>query len=1359
MQHPGQILLGNNDDPGALAFPLSFAQQRLWFLEQFEPGSTLYHIRSVRRLKGRLHVQALRQSVQDIVSRHEALRTTFVVRDGQPLQVIVPFVEMNVPLTDLSDQPEEQRETEAFRILESEARSPFDFERGPLIRAQLLRLGEWEHIFVLTVHHIVSDGWSMAIVNRELTTLYAAYANGKQCSLPELPIQYADYAVWQRQRLQGEELERQLNYWRKQLAEVSTLELPTDRPRPLRQGHNGAHEEFWLSRELTEGLRALSSRAGVTLYMLLLGAFQAFLGRYSGQEDIAVGSPIAGRTRAEVEGLVGFFVNTLVMRTRLSGNPTFVELLHRVKETAIEAFEYQELPFEKLVEELHPQRDLGRNPLFQVMFILQNTPSEELRLGDLQIERVRNATRSAKFDLTLSMTETSQGLRGAFEYCADLFDAATIQRMVEALQIFLKGIVNDPAQPLSRLPLLPDTQRQRMLGEWNETQAEFPSDECIHELFIAQAARSPGHVAASCNGHQLTYEALHSRSNRLAHYLQELGIGPGVLVGICLERSLEMMVGLLGILKAGGAYVPLDPTYPKDRLAFMIEDAHIPLLLTQQSLVDRLPQQEARAVCVDTDESRFGPYSSDDCSSRVAATDLAYVIYTSGSTGTPKGVQITHRNAVNFLCAMQKRPGFGANDRLLAVTTISFDIHVLELFLPIVTGACVEIAPEETARDGEQLARMLQEAKITCMQATPATWQMLIQAGWNGSENLKALVGGEALSRNLASELAQRTNSLWNMYGPTETTVWSTCWKYAAGAQPIAIGKPIANTRVYILDRRGQLVPIGVRGELHIAGEGVSMGYLNQPLLTADRFVPEKFREAGPRVAMYRTGDLARSLPDGSIEYLGRIDHQVKIRGFRIELEEIEAVLAQCPGVRAAAVKVYEPVAGDRRLAAYVVVDPGEALGVNELRKYASNKLPSFMVPAQYVWLHALPLTPSGKVDRRALPAPDSVHSGLDADVVLPRNLTEETLARIWAEVLGIKALDFGPSQIDIHQNFFEAGGHSMSAAHLVARVRDVFQVPLPLHLLFESPTIEGLAQCIEAERQSHQISTLSERFSYLVPIQQGGSRPPLFLITGGAGGETDFVIYAKLVHLLGGDQPVYAFKTRGWEGHQAPHGTVEAMARDYIAEMTAFRPHGPYVLVGECMGGLVAFEMGQQLRAASHEVGVVLMNTLGRTAAEARLGRIRRKLERHYRLLSELTAKQQLSYIVGKLISRFRKAREERVRTRSRTQEEMYIAYQRTLSKYQPSVFSGSVSLILSEDRSKKNPTLGWDAFVSRDKLQIFTVPGNWLTYLGEHVETTADQLNECLARCKGNACTFSETASGRAPTASPAAEKGFVE
>ncbi|MEG4028409.1 MULTISPECIES: amino acid adenylation domain-containing protein [unclassified Microcoleus] len=1052
-------------------FPLSFAQQRLWFFEQLTPGNFTYHILAGVRLTGTLDARSLDRSLNELVKRHEVLRTAFKTINGQPVQAIASNLELKILEIDLRSLPETERYREVERLIAAEAKLAFDLSQAPLLRAKLLHFSDSNWVLLLSTHHIISDAWSMGIFIQELATFYQAFSTGKPSPLPELSVQYADFASWQRQWLQGEVLETQVAYWKKQLGgNLPVLNLPTDRPRSAVQTFRGAVHKFTIPKAIAEEIAQLSQREKATLFMTLLAAFKTLLYRYTGQEDILVGSPIANRNRREIEEVIGLFANTLVFRTNLSSNPTFKELLGRVREVALGAYNHQDLPFEKLVEIIHHERDLSHNPLFQVLFSLRNIRTPEIKLPGVTLSSLEIERNTARFDLALDLEEGLEGINATLEYSQDLFDASTARRIAGHFLTLLESIAANPEQRLSNLQILTKPEQQQLLCEWNKTQLEIPKNQCVHELFEAQAELTPDAIAVVFQNEYLTYRELNKKANNLASYLQEIGVNPEFLVGIYVDRSLDMVVGLLGILKAGGAYVPLDPAYPPERLGFMLEDAKISVLLTQKKLLETLPKNSASIVLLDADGEGIS-----NCDEPVVglqnSSNLAYVIYTSGSTGKPKGVQISHASAVNFLSSMRQQLAIADGDVWLAVTSLSFDIAALELFLPITTGSRVVVASREVASNGEKLLETLTNSGATFMQATPASWKMLLAAGWQGNNQLKILCGGEALPRQLANQLLWRGASVWNLYGPTETTIWSTLYQVDRKHESVSIGRPIANTQIFILDRYLMPVPVGVFGELHIGGAGLSRGYLNRPELTAEKFIPNPFAEDGIHASfilhpssfilserLYKTGDLARYLPDGNIEFMGRSDHQVKVRGFRIELGEIEAVLSQYPAVREAIALVREDNPGDQRLVAYIVANSElktqDSELINDLRCYLKQKLPQYMMPSAFVLLEAMPLTPNGKIDRRSLRAPDTNTAEFESNFADPRTPDEQLIAEIWAEVLGLE-------RVGIHDNFFELGGHSLLATQAISRLREAFQVEVPLRSLFESPTVATVTESL----------------------------------------------------------------------------------------------------------------------------------------------------------------------------------------------------------------------------------------------------------------------------------------------------------
>ncbi len=1081
-------LTGPRPVPREGALALSFAQQRLWFLDQWEPEGVAYNVPMAMRMVGRLDVEALERSLGEIVQRHEVLRTIFVAVDGQPVQVIVPGTSVPLRVMDIGTISGIEREERIRQIVVEDADQPFDLSRGPLLRVTLLRLGKEEHVLLLNMHHIVSDAWSMGVFNQELAALYGAFASGERSPLPDLPVQYADFAVWQREWLRGEVLEPQLAYWKRQLGgSLPIMELPTDRPRSAVQTFRGACHWFTLPRTLSKGLTALGQEEGCTLFMTLLAGFGTLLSRYTGQEDIIVGTPIANRNRSEIEGLIGFFDNTLVLRNDLTGNPSFRELLGRVRETSRDAYAYQDLPFEMLVEELQPERNMSHPPLFQVMFTLQNVPFESPGLPGLVTSPLEMDWGTAKFDLTLFLQETDEGLKGVFEYNTDLFDGMTIERLEGHFRVLLKGILADPDQRILELALLTEAERRRVLVEWNDTRVEYPQG-CIHEMFETQAEQSPDAVATVFEDEHLTYRELNHRANRLAHYVRGLGVGIETPVAVGVDRSLDMAVCVLGVLKAGGVYVPLDPNYPRERLAFMLRDSQVSILLTQRHLLEDLPEHAGHVVCIDTDWQAIERMPQTPLLQTVCADNPVYILYTSGSTGWPKGVTMRHGVLANLMHWQAKTSTLCRPARTLQFASLSFDVSCQEIFFAWSAGDTLILVPEDIRRDATLLIEVVEKTAVERLFLPFVALQHLAQIAKDASSVAptrlrEVITAGEQLQTTPSVESFFDTLNacvLHNQYGPTEghvVTVLTLKGLPTTWAALPPIGQPISNATIYILDRCLQPVPIGVPGELHIGGQVLARGYLNQPGLTAEKFIPDPFPPSIPPIGgeerggarLYKTGDLARYLPDGNIEFLGRMDHQVKVRGFRIELGEIETVLGQHPeiqetvviavsGTRAPSSTAREDGSGSKRLVAYVVVDKGQRPSVGDLRHFVQEKLPEHMVPSAFVELDALPLTPSGKVNRRALPAPTQARFEAEETFVAPRTPVEQTLAEIWSQILGVE-------QVGIHDDFFKIGGHSLLATQVMSRVRDTLDIQLPLQDLFKAPTVAGLAESIEEIR------------------------------------------------------------------------------------------------------------------------------------------------------------------------------------------------------------------------------------------------------------------------------------------------------
>ena len=1149
-------------------FPLSFAQQRLWFLDQLDPGSPAYLMSATVRFTGPLDIKLLKLSLDEVVRRHEALRTSFATVDEQPVQVIAPPRPVDVPVVDLAGLSEPERWAEVRRMAEEEGKTPFDLERGPLLRASLLRLSEQEHVALFTVHHISSDGWSMDVLNREVTTIYEAYKLGQPSPLPELTIQYADFAVWQRQWLQGEVLDKQLNYWKKQLAGAPPLiELPTDRPRPAMQTYRGLVYGVRVSPTVVKGLRDLCRQEGVTLFMTMLAAFKVLLSRYSGQDDIVVGTPISGRTRGETEELIGFFVNSLVLRTEVPDWLTFRQLLKRVREVALGAYAHQDLPFEKLVEELQRERHLSYNPLFQVLFNLQNAQKSQ-ELTGVKTDSSGSKSVTSKFDLTMDVAETGESLIVEMEYNTDLFNEGTIKRMAGHYLRILEAVALDAGQLVCELPLLSEDERHQQLEEWNDTSVTYAGEQTLHELFETQAATTPEAIALVHEDEQMSYRELNERSNQLAHYLQELGVGPDSLVALCCERSLELVVAMLGVLKTGGAYLPLDLRYPHERLAFMMADAEISLLLTQTHLaaagVGQWAGEHTRVIELDREWEAISQRSVKNPAVCTTADNLAYMIYTSGSTGKPKGVAIEHASAAAFIHWAGEV--FDQRDlrAVLFSTSVCFDLSIYELFVTLSHGGEVILA-----NNALHLPQLSHANEVTLINTVPSAMAELLRMKAVPDSVRVVNLAGEPLSEELVEEIyaSTRVEKVYNLYGPSEDTTYST-YTLAHRGEHVTIGRPIANTCVYVLDGHLQPVPVGVAGDLYIGGSGLARGYWRRPELTAEKFIPDAFSsEAGTR--LYRTGDKVRYLENGNLEFLGRADHQVKLRGFRIELGEIETVLRTHEQVREALVQVRDLESG-RQLVAYVVPNTEED-PVRQLRSYLRERLPDYMAPAVFVTLKEMPLTPNGKVDRRALPAPDT--EGLvEREYVAPRDALEMELTKIWQNVLGLKT-------IGIRDDFFEMGGHSMLAVRVFGQIGRLIDVDLPLPILFEAPTIERLAAVVRKRSGIVRVAGSS-----LVELQGEGSQRPLFFVHPGSG---NIFCYIELSRLLGKDQPVYAFQSRVLE-NGAAWPSIEQMAAHYIKLLRGVQAEGPYCLSGLSLGGVVAFEMSRQLEKAGQKVSLL---------------------------------------------------------------------------------------------------------------------------------------------------------------------------
>jgi amino acid adenylation domain-containing protein len=1340
--------------------PLSLAQQRLWFLYQMDSQSSAYNIPLALQLKGVVDVTLLQQSIAEIVRRHETLRTNFRVVGDTPYQVIAPAVTIPLPIINLQTFSEAEREQEYQRLATLEGNRCFNLTEDALLRTTLVQLSGDTQVLLVTMHHIISDGWSLEVFTQELASIYTALMAGKPSPLAELSLQYGDFAAWQKQWSHTEAFSTQLNYWQQQLAALpALLELPTDHPRPAIQTFSGRLERFSLSSELTQKLQSLAQQTGATLFMTLLAAFATLLSRYSGHRDIAIGSPIANRNRQELEPLIGFFVNTLVLRTNLEDNPRFDELLAQIRQTTLDAYAHQDVPFDKLVEILQPERSLSHNPLFQVMFILQNGTATAKQMSDVTLTPLAVEQVTAQFDLTLSMEQTTEGLTGFWQYNSDLFEPQTIARMTGHFQVLLEAITTFPQMTVTSLPLLTASESHQLLEEWNDTHREYAHQLCIHQLIETQVARTPNLIAVVFEDQELTYQELNLKANQLARHLQQLGVVPETLVGVSMERSLEMLIALLAVLKAGAAYVPLDPNYPPDRLALMVEDSGLSILLTKEASANVIPDYSGQTICLDTQWSEIALSEGDNLETSVQPDNLAYIIYTSGSTGKPKGVQLEHRGVVNFLQSMQAEPGMNEQDILLAVTSISFDIAVLELFLPLIIGAKVIIAAQQVTGDANQLLELMLRSQATMMQATPATWRMLAAARWNEMPPLKMLCGGEPLPHDLAGLMLQKCSSLWNVYGPTEATVWATVQEVKPNFDSISIGHPLANTQVRILDTYGQLVPIGVSGEIHLGGVQLARGYLNRPDLTAEKFISIPSLSKGGAESggiaeerLYKTGDLGRYLPDGSIECLGRIDNQVKIRGFRIELGEIESNLGSHPLVTSCVVVAREDIPGDKRLVAYLIADNNPP-SVKDLRQFLELNLPHYMIPSHFVILDSFPLTPNGKIDRRALPAPDEQLKS--TAIILPRNETEQQLAEIWRLVLNLE-------NISIDDNFFELGGHSLLAVQLFDKIAQVFDRKLPLATLFQAPTIEKLGEMLVSREMNF--------WNSLVLLKPGNSNlAPLFLVHD-ADGET--MLYSSLANQLEPERPVYGIRPYSQEDCPILHTRITDMVKHYISEIRKVQPHGPYLVGGLCCGGVLAFEIACQLQAQGEQVPFVgIIDAIDVKELKLANFAMQNRLSSLSNILgtqSRVREKRSLAHLVTTIINKLKNliVYETNIRIKRGKQKSQFMllryyldrglklpqfcrhipvrtVYETARNEYNPATFQGKVTLwratekLIIDDPAiddtpaihvTNDPLLGWGQR-STQGVETFDIPGGHSSMLQEpNVQIMAKTMQSCI-------------------------------
>ncbi len=1283
--------------PGTAA-PLAPDQHVIWLASQMSASEPVYNEPITFHYRGMLDREILGRALNEVVRRHEILRTSFAQADGEVVQAVHDHLTIQVPYLDLSKLPRERGEEEANETAVADSRRLFDLGMGPLIRARLVKMeGEYHRLYI-TLHHIIFDGVTIYhILLPELAAIYKAFAAGKPSPLPEPCYQYSDFALWQKRMLDNDSVVRQTAYWREQLAgELPDLQLPTDRPRPATHSYRGGMKTFRLSRETTDALKTASRGEGVTLYMFLLAGFKTLLHRYSGQKDILVAGPSDARYRTEFKNLMGHCINYLALRTRPDGEATFREYLAQVKDTLLSALTNGDVPFNQLLRDLQLKRDASRRPFFQASLTMN--PSTESVDPQWDLTHTDTVTGYTKIDLNLEVDERPDGLVARFIYSTELFDAATIDRMTGHWLRLLESAMANPATKLCDLAMIPVEEEHQLRVSWNDTARAIP-DVTVHALIEQQAARTPDAISVEAGSARLTYRELNERANHLARRLRGAGVASGTLVALCVERTLDMAVAPLAVLKAGGAYLPLDPEFPKDRLAYLMEDAKAPVLLTTRGLAERLPCAESVVYCEDYVDTNVDGACLE--ARATSADDVAYVLYTSGSTGRPKGVGIHHRALVNLLLSMQREPGFTASDSLLSVTTLSFDIAELELYLPLISGGRLVIASHDEARDPMRLSERLRESKCTVLQATPAAWRGLLDNGWSGQRNLIAYCGGEAMPRDLAEQLLPLVAGLWNLYGPTETTVWSTAHKVTSGSGPVPIGHPIDNTEILVLDAHRKLSPIGVPGELYIGGEGVARGYVRREELTAERFVESPF---DPSAKLYRTGDLARWKADGTLECLGRIDNQIKIRGFRIEPGEIEAALLEHEEIRGAAVRTWRDGSGNLSIAAYIT---GPAsLEAIDLRRFLQGKLPDYMIPARFVRLDTLPLTPNGKVDRNALPDPPAM--GKTIRTVAARNEMERKLVDIWEAVLDVRP-------IGIEDNFLDLGGHSFQVAKLLRRIEVEFGARLPMAAVFEAPTISRLAELL-GDRSS--IARMPRVFN----LQPAGTLEPLFWIYGGP-------IMRSLAANLGTQRPFLAVGLGQAESEELAGCTFSEIAARLRRIIRTQQPHGPYHLGGWCISGLLAYEVASQLIDEGEKVGLVTMVDAVNPAHYIKIPK--------YRVLASKAAyhmKRLLRTEIGHAFSyawqRTQGLAKQLFAGRADPESPFIAALNAAAIAYHPRPIPARVLAIQPSDHPEIwDLRESWSQYIQLGNLEVRDVPGDHLTMFEEpNVRTLARCITKSL-------------------------------
>lgn len=1330
-------------------FPTTSTQAGMWFLQNFAPQGTAYNMPFALHIRGQVNRGALQIAFNALVEKHEAYRTSFSLVNGEPMMIVAPAGDgVVIEQISLRDLPPATRIAEAQRIARDRSQIPFDLTVAPLFRVYLIELDDTQSVLLTVTHHLIGDQWSDTVLFKDLSSFYNAAVTGKPVAINRPAIDFADYAVWNRDQLTGDKLKEHLDFWLDRVRDLVPGEVPPDFPRPARQSFKGGQVSEVLSERFTAQVQEWSSNHGVTPFMTLLGAYMVLIARYSAQYDISVGAPIATRNHSDTESVVGALVNPLVMRADLTGDPTFLEVINRIRDTTLDAFAHQDLPFERLVEAVGGAREIGSSPMVRTQFNMVTSPIDRLELDDLKVDQFDFDAGSAIADFGMTV-DPHLFRRIGIEYSSDLYEKETVTSFLRHYLILVDQVITNPDKRISEYSIVTAAERKQLLTDWNPVEADIP-DVRVSDLIAAQSLREPDRIAIRMEDAQLTYSdltygELTDRSNQYAHFFRARGVQKGGLVGVCLQRSPEMVAVLLGIMKAGGAYVPLDPAFPRERLRLMVGASNLKCIVTTSDLLSLVESAEPTphagspsVLLIDESRDDINTHSTWAIESDSDAADLAYVLFTSGSTGTPKGVEITHRSLVNFLLSMKEEPGFTNDDRLLAITTLSFDIAALELFLPLVSGGSVILASREQASDGRLLNELFVRTSPTVMQATPSTWRMLLDSGWEGSSDVKVLCGGEPLPTDLAARILSRCAQLWNVYGPTETTVWSTVEligeRGGTVQSPVSIGKPIRNTTVYVLDSQQQLVPPGVVGELYIGGEGLSNGYHGRPDLTAEQFVQNPFG-AG---LIYKTGDSARWLKDGRLEHLGRLDHQVKIRGFRIELGEIEGALALHPDVSQAVVTTRANAKGEQSLVAYIVFKKAngaaDAVPANELRQYISDKLPAYMMPSRFVAMESLPMTANNKVDMKALPQIDEVGESSVATGLRPTDLDplELQLLLLYRQVLGVESMT-------VDDNFFELGGHSLTAIQLLTQVNKVIGKELPLATLFQAPSVAQMARLLMDDG-------FEPSWRSLVAINAGGYRPPIFAVPGVGG---NVLMFAKIARLLGSDQPFYGLQARGLDGKTKPFATIQEAAMHNVQEVRTVYPNGPYRLLGVCTGGVIAYEMAQILEASGEKVELILADTWHPTSYQRSrlpapivnvfrpISFIASKLAGYVDELLDTPVRRWPSYMVGKLSRAgtvFSNGRMDDVLLDGRYfQDQVADATFNAISLYDVRDYNGALLYIVATERplkdNSKDTRLLWKkaARGPNVKAQVPAIDSGQL-FVSPHVETVKEVISSYL-------------------------------